>query len=427
MRIDKAWVITRREYATRIRSKGFWISTIALPVLLLSLGVVPTLLASKAGSSTRRLAVVDETGRLGAPIQEAFGDSADADSRRGHFEATIEPLQADAEAQRSELDRRVLAKDIDAWMWISAEGLAAGEVEYHSESVASFMSQTVLQRSLTSLVRRQRLEQAGVAPELVDGVLANVSLKTVKVTAGGSREEGEGAGFILAYALFFLLYMVLMIYGQQVMNGVLEEKSSRIVEVVVSTTRPFELMLGKLVGVSAIALTQLSIWLGTLAVVTLPGIVAGMAWLPSGAEIPQLKPWLIVHFILLFLIGFFVYSTFYAAIGAAFNNVQEAQQFASYAVIFLIAPMLFFFLVINDPDSTLSIVTSLLPPFTPLIMLLRLAVKAPPLWQVALGYALAVSFAVFMVWFASRIYRVGILMYGKKPTVQELWRWVRRT
>jgi ABC-2 type transport system permease protein len=251
-------------------------------------------------------------------------------------------------------------------------------------------------------------------------------MRSVKITETGSREEGGGAGFLLAYVLFFLLYMVLLIYGQQVMNGVLEEKSSRIVEVVVSTTRPFELMLGKLVGVSAIALTQLAIWLGTLAVATLPGIVASMAWLPAGAEIPQLELGLIVHFVLLFVIGFFVYSTFYAAIGAAFNNVQEAQQFAGFAVIFLVAPMLFFFLVIDDPDSTLSVVTSLIPPFTPLIMLLRLAVKTPPLWQVALGYALAVAFAGFMVWLAGRIYRVGILMYGKKPTIQELWRWVRR-
>lgn len=426
MRADRAWVIARREYATRIRSKGFWIATVALPLLLLALGVVPTLLVSRAGSSARRLAVVDETGRLGAAIQDDLVRDGDGASGPGQFEAVLEPPLADREGQRADLDRRVLAKELDAWMWISSDGLAAGEVEYHSESVASFLSQAVLEGRLARLIRAERLSRAGVAPEAVDDLLAGISLRTVKVTAAGAKEEGEGAGFLLAYVLFFLLYMVLLIYGQQVMNGVLEEKTSRIVEVIVSTTRPFELMLGKLVGVSGIALTQLAIWLGSLAVVTLPGIVAGMAWLPAGAEIPRLELGLIVHFIFLFLIGFFVYSTFYAAIGAAFNNVQEAQQFASYAVFLLIAPMLFFLLVIDDPDSTLSVVTSLIPPFTPLILFLRLAVKAPPLWQVVLGYALAVGFAVFMVWFAARIYRVGILMYGKKPTVQELWRWVRR-
>lgn len=427
MRIDKAWVVTKREYGSRIRSKGFWISTVALPVLLLALAVVPTLLASRTGSSARRLTVVDETGRLGPAIAEALSEPGGDMQRVAQFDAVVEPPSGDPAKQRAELDRRVLAQEIDAWMWISPDGLAEGEVEYHSESVSSFLAQTVLQRQLTSLVRRERLQQAGVSPDLADELMEGVSLRTVRVTESGSSEEDESAGFLLAYALFFLLYLVLMIYGQQVMNGVLEEKTSRIVEVVVSTTRPFELMIGKLAGISAIALTQLGIWLGSLAVVTLPGIVAGMAWLPDGADIPRLELGLIFHFVALFLIGFFVYSTFYAAIGAAFSSLQEAQQFASYAVIFLVAPALFFIFVIDDPDSTLSVVTSLIPPFTPLIMLVRLAVKTPPLWQVALGYALAVSFAVFMTWLAGRIYRTGILMYGKKPTVQELWRWMRHS
>ncbi len=418
----KIVVIAKREYGTRIRSKGFWLSTVALPILMLVLTVVPTYLTARAGS-TKRLAVVDETGRLAADILQSLDQAGDRASEIADFEVTIEPT----ETGRAVLDRRILDGEIDAWLWISRDELEQGLVEYHSESVASFLSQTILEQRLTEIVRRDRLSQLGIAPRLADELVASVSLRTVKVTEEGSQEEGEGAGFFLAYALFFLLYLVLMIYGQQVMNGVLEEKASRIVEVIVATTRPFDLMMGKLIGVCGIALTQLSIWLGTVAVLTLPAIVASIAWLPEDIEIPRLEPALIAHFVAFFLIGFFVYSTFYAAIGAAFNNVQEAQQFAGYAVVLLVAPMLFFFLVINDPDSTLSVVTSLIPPFTPLIMLLRLAVKTPPGWQIALGYALAAGFAIFMVWIAARIYRVGVLMYGKKPTLQELWRWLLHT
>ncbi len=413
-------VIARREYVTRIRSKGFWLSTVALPILMLALTVIPTFLTARAGS-TKRIAVVDETGRLEGAIVESLSRAEDRASQVASFEVLLESPETD----RSELDRRILDGEIDAWLWLSREDLEKDEVEYHSESVASFLSQTILEQRLTEIVRRDRLSRLGIAPGMADELITSVSLRTVKVTEEGSQEEGEGAGFFLAYALFFLLYLVLMIYGQQVMNGVLEEKASRIVEVIVATTRPFDLMMGKLIGVCGIALTQLSIWLGTVAVLTLPAIVASFAWLPDGVEIPRLEPALIAHFIAFFLIGFFVYSTFYAAIGAAFNNVQEAQQFAGYAVVLLVAPMLFFFLVINDPDSSLSIVTSLIPPFTPLIMLLRLAVKAPPGWQVALGYVLSTGFAIFMVWLAGRIYRVGVLMYGKKPTLQELWRWLR--
>lgn len=426
MRVDKTLVVARREYGMRIRSKGFWISTVLLPLLLVAMGVLPAFFASRAGSS-HHIVVVDETGRFGAELQRVLTERQSTASRVAAFDVTLESPKSDQEAQRDALDTRVRDKSIDAWLWIDDDGLVGGEVEYHSESVSSFMSQSILERRLTQLVRRDRLAKLGIDQDLADELVASIDLRTVRVTEEGSKEEGADAGFFLAYALFFVLYLVLMIYGQQVMNGVLEEKTSRIVEVVVSTTRPFELMMGKLLGVCGAALTQLSIWLASVGVMTLPGVVASLAWLPDDAEIPQLGLGLILHFICLFLIGFFVYSTFYAAIGAAFNNVQEAQQFASYAVILLVAPMLFFFLVINDPDSTLSVVTSLIPPFTPLIMLLRLAVKTPPAWQIALGYALAIGFAIFMVWLAGRIYRVGILMYGKKPTVQELWRWLRHS
>jgi ABC-2 type transport system permease protein len=424
MQVDKALVVARREYRARIRSKGFWISTAILPLLLVAMGVIPALIASGT-SSSKQLVVVDETGRLANAIAAALTDAQDAASQVTEFTVEVEPPSADRENQRLELDRRILDEGLDAWLWITEEDLERGQVEYHAESVSAFVSQGVLESRLTRVVRRDRLSRLGVEPQQADRLVASVGLRTVRVSTEGSKEEREGAGFVLAYALFLLLYVMLMIYGQQVMNGVLEEKTSRIVEVVVSTTRPFELMAGKIAGVCGIALTQLVIWLGSLAIVTLPGIVATMAWLPDGMDVPHLELSLVAHFILLFLIGFIVYSTFYAAIGAAFNSVQEAQQFAGYAVIFLVAPMLFFIFVINDPDSTLSVVTSLIPPFTPLIMLLRLAVKTPPLWQIVLGYVLSIAFAVFMAWLAGRIYRIGILMYGKKPTVQELWRWLR--
>ncbi|MCZ7652699.1 MAG: ABC transporter permease [Thermoanaerobaculia bacterium] len=132
-----------------------------------------------------------------------------------------------------------------------------------------------------------------------------------------------------------------------------------------------------------------------------------------------------MHFLLLFLLGYFFFATLYAAIGAASNNLQEAQQFAGVVVIFLVAPVLLMMPVINDPDSVLAVVVSLIPPFTPLLMMLRIAVKMPPAWQIALGYLLSGGFTLLLVWLCARIYRVGILMHGKKPSLAELWRWLR--
>jgi ABC-2 type transport system permease protein len=252
-----------------------------------------------------------------------------------------------------------------------------------------------------------------------------VDLETVKVSKEGSRAEGGLAGAAFAYILFLLLYMVLVIWGQQVMQGVLEEKSSRIIEVVISSVKPFELMMGKLTGICLVGLTQFGIWLVTLAAVSAPGVIASIAGLPEGVKLPMITPVMVFHFLLLFVLGFFVFSTLYAAIGASFNNLQEAQQVAGVAVFFLVVPVFLMIRIINDPSSTFAVVTSLIPLFTPLLMTLRISLEMPPLWQILLAYALTFGFLLGMVWICARIYRVGILMYGKKPTFQELWKWIR--
>ncbi|HBL26613.1 MAG TPA: hypothetical protein DD490_07250, partial [Acidobacteria bacterium] len=331
----------------------------------------------------------------------------------------------DPEAQRAALDARVLAQEIDAWIWLGADVLEGKPVEYHAKTVSNVITQEVLRDNLSYVVRRERLAGAGLDPDRVGELSAQVELTTVRVSKEGSRTEGGLAGAAFAYVLFLLLYMVLVIWGQQVMQGVLEEKSSRIIEVVLSSVRPFELMMGKLVGICAVGLTQFGIWLATLATVSAPGVIASLAALPPEVKLPTVTFAMVVHFLLLFVLGFFVFSTFYAAIGAAFNNLQEAQQVAGVAVFFLVIPVFLMVRIINDPGSTFAVVASLIPLFTPLLMTLRISLEMPPLWQILLAYALTVGFVVGMVWVCARIYRIGILMYGKKPTFQELWKWIR--
>ncbi|MGH9464332.1 MAG: ABC transporter permease [Thermoanaerobaculia bacterium] len=417
------WIIARREFATRLRSKTFWILTALLPAFLFAVSVVPTLLLSETRSA-HRLVVVDATGRLGEALLAELAQPGAAPGS-APFATILEPATADAPAQLATLDRRVLDGEIDAWVWLDDAAVAAGRVEYHAASVANFLTQQLLAQALSTLLGRDRLETAGLDAERVAALTHPVELATVRVSSAGSREEGAATGFVLAYALFFLLYTVLIVYGQQVMAGVLEEKTNRIVEVVIATTRPTELMAGKLLGICAVALVQLGIWLALAAVATLPGLLARWVALPPGFDLPRLEPGLIAHFLAFFLLGFALYAALYAAIGAAFNNMQEAQQFAGLAAVLLVAPVFFFFSVLNDPDSRLSVVASLVPMFTPLLMLLRIAVKTPPAWQIALGYLLTTALVAFMVGLAARIYRVGILMVGKRPTLPELWRWVR--
>jgi ABC-2 type transport system permease protein len=438
MRIDPILTIAKREYLTRVKSKGFWIATLLLPVAMAALTILPSMIAMKTRAS-QRLAVVDEAGgygeRLAAKLvaeeqtKSSSANGLEPGRRRkeetAQFKVELVARSGERAAQRAELDRRVLAGEIDAWLWLAPEGLEKNEVEYHAESVSNFMTQSRLSDVVSEVVGEARLKAAGIDAAQVAALTHEVDLETTRVLAEGSRQEGGMAGFFLAYFLFFLLYMVTLLYGQQVMNGVLEEKSSRIVEVILATVRPIELLLGKLLGIGLAGLTQLVVWLTTMAALSAPAVVGAMALMPEDVKMPQVGVGLIAHFLILFLLGFSLFATLYAAIGAATNNVQEAQQFAGFLVVFLVAPMFFLIPIINDPDSTMAVVLSMIPPLTPMLMMLRIAVKMPPLWQILAAYALTTAFIVFLIWVCARIYRIGILMYGKKPTFQELWRWIR--
>ncbi len=429
MQATNVKTIAKREYISRLRSKGFWISTIALPILMAGWSILPSLMVAKTKAG-QTLAVVDETGRVADRLAETLASwslpiETDLGDTPVGFELEVLAPESDTAAQRSTLDEAVLAGDYDAWVWISEDLLANDQVEYHAESVANFITQEVLASAISGVVRQMRLEEAGYDPAEVRQLSRSIDLETIRLSEEGSRAEGGFGGFAIAFALFMVLYMTTLIYGQQVMLGVLEEKSSRVVEVMLAAVQPVELMSGKLLGICLAGLTQLAIWFGTIMALTAPGFLTFFAFLPEGITLPTLPPSLIVHFFLFFLLGYFLYATFYAMIGAAFNNTQEAQQAASIGVIFVVAPWIFMFPGINSPDSTMAVVTSLIPLFTPFLMLLRIAVKTPPYWQIALGYLLTAAFCGGMIWLCARVYRVGILMYGKKPSLKEIWRWVR--
>ena len=427
MRLETILVVAKREYLQRIKSKGFWIATLILPLFVGSVTVLPSLLVAKA-RTRQAVVVVDETSKV-APeltaVRPPAKDGKPAKARSAEFDIQTEPPEKDLAAQRSALDRRVLAGTIDAWIWIGRDALSGGAVEYHAKNVSNIITQEVLRDNISAAVRRVRLRDAGYDADRVSELSQQVELKTERISATGSRKEVALAGAAFGYILFFMLYITLAIWGQQVMQGVLEEKSSRVIEVIVSAVKPFELMMGKLTGICLVGLTQFGIWLLTFTILTLPGILATIATLPAGVTLPTLTPFMVLNFVLLFVLGFFVFSTIYAAIGAAFNNIQEAQQVAGVAVFFLVIPVFLMFRIINDPSSTFAVVMSLIPVFTPLLMTLRIALEMPPVWQLLLAYALTLGFLWCAVWACARIYRVGILMYGKKPTFQELWKWMR--
>jgi ABC-2 type transport system permease protein len=428
MQLDNIRIVAKREYLQRIRSKGFWIGTVIFPLFAVAMTVLPSLLMMRS-KTTQTIVVLDDTGRVAAQLSSEQPKTAPPklgdDVRMAKVEFLPEVVQPDHEAQEDALNRRVVDKEIDAWIRITPGALTGDPVEYHGRSTSNFMTQEVLEDRLTEAVRRVRLADAGYDPDKVGELSADVDLRTIRVSKEGSRAEGGAGGFLFAYILFFMLFLSLLIWGQQVMNGILEEKGSRAVEVIISTVKPFQLMMGKLTGICLVGLTQFAIWLGTMVVLSAPGMVSSLGKMPDDLQIPTLSPLAALQFLLFFVLGFFVYASFYAALGAAFNSLQEAQQVAGTMGILFAIPAILMPMIINAPSSTLSTVTSLIPLFSPVLMPLRIVTETPPVWQIAAAYVLTFGFLVLMVWLCGRIYRIGILMYGKKPTIPELLRWVR--
>ena len=427
MRPEHAFIVGKREYLTRLKSKGFWIATALLPVFMAAMILGPALAASKT-KSEQRLAIVDATGAgLGQQLAAALTERVPGTRGEGgevRFEAQLVPPGPDPAALRSELDRRVRAKEFGAWVWLTPEGLRDNRFEYHAESLSNVVTQEALRSRISKVVSLWRLRAAGLDAAKIAELTRTVELSTVRISATGSRAEQGIGGFMLAFGLCFTLYMVILIYGQQVMQGVIEEKSSRVIEVIAAAVRPTELMAGKLVGICLVALTQLAIWVAAALVLTTPAILGALLTLPPGLTLPAVPGAVIAHLFVLFLLGFFLYSTLYAMIGASFNSVQEAQQFAGVAVVFIVPPLLLVMPILNDPDSPLAVSMSLFPFFTPLVMMLRIAAKMPSAWQIVAAYSLCLLTIAGMIWLCARVYRVGILMYGKRPTFREMVRWL---
>ncbi|MGH9395036.1 MAG: ABC transporter permease, partial [Terriglobales bacterium] len=274
-------------------------------------------------------------------------------------------------------------------------------------------------------VNRARMSAAGIAPSQISALTGSFHLDQLKVSQSGERSD-NGQTAVVAMVLVMVLYMFLLLYGIVVMKSITEEKTTRISEVLLAAVDPFSLMLGKILGVVAAALTQFLVWGAFLGFVAVYGLAMAKA---AGTDLsrywPQLSPWLFVAFIVFFLLGFLLYSSIYAAIGAVVSSDKEAQQTQIPLTMVLVVAIYVAFLVMSSPSSTLSVVLSLIPFFAPVLMVVRVAVSNPPLWQVLLAMGLCLGTFLVCTKITAKVYRIGILMTGKRPNLPELLRWLK--
>ena len=416
--VHKVWAIIRREFVERVRTKWFWVSAILGPVLFA--GIIVFQIVQSMGGAVRNVAVVDSTsGKLGKQVVEALDAS-------GSFRATLAPAGPGVIDSLSNL---VEAKQLHGFLIVTDDLIETGRAEYQASNLGM---QTIeaLQRTLGRMVVKARLELKGVNPGVVDWAQIRISLAQKKIANGKAVSDSAAQSFFTAYLMAILLFMAILLYGVNVMSSVVEEKTTRIIEVLVSSVRPFQLMLGKILGAGAVSFFQFVIWgVSARVLLSLRGPIArALGADPKDVQtmsLPHIPGATLAVFIAFFLGGFLLYSAMFAAVGAMSSNEQEARQAQQPVTYLLMISYLSILGLTNDPSSTFARTLSLVPFTTPIATPVRWTAGSMPTWELALSLVILVIGIVGVTWIAARIYRVGILMTGKRPNLKELMRWVR--
>lgn len=435
--MSKISLVIAREYNQRVRKKSFIITTLLMPILMVALTVVPVIIAQSSQGDTRQIVVVDPSGIIAPNL---------TNSAVAHFTPTSTTYPQVAQEN----------PNADGYLVINEDVVDdPSKLKLYSKGTTTLEIENDIRRQVSSLVQAQRIAQSNVEglDSLIQSVKANATLQTFQIDEkastqeGGEKESSSAASMGVAYVSGFIIYMFIFIYGAMVMQGVIEEKSSRIIEVVVSSIKPFQLMMGKIVGIAMVALTQVVIWIivGSIGMAVLTsmlgadataaaatgsmaagGAASGLPSELSGVMGALMDPWYIISvvgcFILFFVGGYLLYAAMFAAIGSGVDNVADTQQLQLPVTIPLILALIVMMSVMRDPTGSLAFWFSIIPFTSPIIMMARVAYGVP-MWEVLLSLVLLYGTFVAMVWFAAKIYRVGIFMYGKKPSLMEIIRW----
>jgi ABC-2 type transport system permease protein len=429
-------LIAQREYFERVRTRGFLITTVLIPVIMGTFVIGSIFLGAK---TTRDIdiAVVSSDTQLVLDLQSELLHQQQTNDRQapsgtppggqpsaphaaprqpGILVDAIDP----APNTRAELDRDLDSGDMDGYLWITPAA-APGErptFVYTPRSSRDTSVKNLLGSALGKVLIREQLTHRGIVAADADTMLQPVQIASSQM----SHHEGRESTEVSVFVLFFVMYLVIMLYGMNVARSIIDEKTSRIFEVMLATIRPEAMMAGKILGVGAVGLTQVGIWLAA---------VLALAAAPIGVHLGgdtfhiALSASQVVFFLVYFILGYLLYASIAAALGAMTNSEQELQQFN----MVLVLPLLFCFVMLgsllNTPDSTIARVLALFPPFTPLLMYLRVSLGHPKVWEIALSLILTSASILATIWITSRIYRIGVLMYGKRPSMPEIFRWLK--
>lgn len=453
--MNKLLAVIKREYLQRVRTKFFVVMTVLGPVMLMVFTVIPGLLFTIKTGETR-LAILDQTegGKLYAPVRDAllrkqrdddqpYSQNVSESLRENQKDRmekagktligsfAVEQVTSNGrplDEVKHELNARIGRGELDAYLVIPFDILANSDTKptYYGRNVGDVITRSQIKERLNSVVRKQRLVQQGVKEQDIETLSKAVDIAAYPVNDKGQEgAEDSGAGFAMVFAIAFLIYITVLLYGQVVLGAVVEEKETRIAEILFSSIRPFHLMIGKLIGVSLMALTQLLIWVSAFGLVA-AYILPKLAESGNAPNLPHVPSIFFVYFFMFFIVGYFIYASIYVFVGSMVTTTQEGGQMAMPIVFLLMAGLYMAFPIIRSPNSSFAFWISMVPFFAPITMLVRILSQTPPFWQIAVSFIGCCVAVVVLLWLASRIYRIGMLMYGKKATIPEVIRWVRQ-
>jgi ABC-2 type transport system permease protein len=445
------FAVMKREYLQAVRRKSFIIMTLLLPFLLVGLMIVPGLLMAR-GMGTKRIAVLDGTGKLREayarpneqPKEEKSGVKEEARNalsgrRRGPelpSQMKIEYVDQSHVANLDEAAKPYLKRlSVDKDSADKLEGIFIipknavsdpdAQMSYYSRSSTDVMSQERLSRLANRSLQRMRLTANGISPDTVDNLLQDLNVDAVQLSRSGERKKGGELNFVVAFIFGALLILPSMVYGQETMRGIVQEKTDRVVEVLVSSVSPVQQLTGKIVGVAAVGLTQIAVWI-TMAAIFAGYIATTMAVAQTDINFSQfVRPIIGVYFFVFYILAYLTFVCVYAIAGAVCNSEKEAQQFVMPIMLFMMAPWFLMMPIVLNPDAPFAVGFSLSPVFGPITMFVRATVTDPPFWHFLVSIGVSVLTIVALFWITAKIFRIGILSYGKRPTIPELLKWVR--
>jgi len=408
-------LVARREYLEQIRGRAFRLSTIGLPLLfaaLLSAGF----LTNRSASAGKHVVIAAASAPLANDIRSQLLDEKDANF-------TLDVIAPATSDDRATLQRKVQTKALDGFLWIDNAADGSMAATYISRSTSDFLTTRRLREALNHSLLSQRLVARGLKPDVAESLLKSVSIDTLQVRLDGRVGKGSSDGSLYkGMTMAFLLTMTTLLYGLDMARSILEEKTSRIFEVMLAVAKPDEILSGKLIGIGAVGLTQIGIWL--VAGTFLAG--SALAGLLLSGNLSLHFTWVeAVVFPLYFLLGFFLYSSMFSGLAATCETAQELQMYMPLAAVPVWLSFGIFPMLLNDPNSVWGLAASFFPLTAPFVMMLRMGLQTPPAWQFAVSIGIMMFSVWGVMWLSSRLYRVGILMYGKRATLPELIRWLR--